>query len=173
MAKERQYSFIMTEENKIKVEQFLKLLNIDADIIEAENIKEQKEWPQTGDIYFALDDAGNILELTRGCYISIDDERRFAIGNCFKTREEAEFESERLNVLTEMKKFAEPEDREWKNCIGHLSLYYDVSCGLIRYYSQSLCKSNDIYFESTEKVKECIKAIGEDRIKKYYLRVKE
>jgi hypothetical protein len=92
--KEKQYSFTMTEENKNKVEQFLKLLNIDTDIIEAENVKQpEKEWPQDGDNYYFLFSEGAISD---DCFNSNDStgERRLAIGNCFKTREEAEFEAE-------------------------------------------------------------------------------
>ena len=37
--KEREYKFTLTEENKSKDEQFLKLLNIDAYITEAVKIK--------------------------------------------------------------------------------------------------------------------------------------
>lgn len=175
MDKERQYSFIMTEENKNKVEQFLKLLNIDADIIEAENIKkqpkeEQKEWPQDGDDYYFIDSDGEITidHFFSGYSFSED---RLAIGNCFKTKEDAKFELERINVITEMKKFAESEDREWDGIKHHWYLYYDVNDDIISYSYVTLCKSHDIYFESKEKARECVNTIGANKIKKFYLRV--
>ena len=172
---EREYKFTLTEENKSKVEQFLKLLNIDADIVEAENTLEEqskeKEWPQDRDVYYYVASMGSVESLQwTDCPV---DRQMAQIGNCFKTKEEAKFEVERLKVLAEMKKFAEPEDRKWDSCNEHYYPYYSFERDNIEYQCKFECKSNGIYFESEEKVKECVKAVGEDRIKKYYLRIKE
>ncbi len=167
--KEREYKLTLTEENKIKIEQFLDLLGIDADIVEAENIKESLELGQT---YYTICSDGTILDCTFDPDFS-NCKGRLSLGNCFKTREEAEFELERLRVIAEMKKFAEPEDKKWDSYNKHWSLYYDVGDGSIEQGVYSTCKSNNIYFESREIVKECVNTIGEDRIKKFYLRVKE
>ena len=171
--KEREYKFTLTEENKIKVEQFLKLLNIDVDIVEAENIKESEEKEQwkDGDIYYYIDSDGQVAH-NYFFLKSLPATRKLAMGNCFKTVEEAEFELRRLNVLTEIKKFAESEDKVWDGYNEHWCLYYDVGSDSIRQSFNSVCKSNDIYFESKEKAKECIKYVGEDRIKKFYLGIK-
>lgn len=172
--KEREYKFTLTEENKIKVEQFLHLLGIEADIVEAENIKEseEKESLKYKDTYYSICSDGDIMydyfDLNNSYCID-----RLAISNVFKTREEAEFELERLRVLAEMKKVAESEDRKWNGYDKHWCLYYDVESGSIRQSFNSVCKSNDIYFESKEKAMECVKAVGEDKIRKYYLRIKE
>ena len=172
MSKEKQYSFIMTEENKSKVEKFLKLLNIDADIIEAKNVKEQNEWPQPGDRYYTIQSIGGISDnMWTNCPV---DNQLAEIGNCFRTKEDAEFEVERLKVLAEMKKFAEPEDTVWDGYNEHWSIHYNSMVYKdIDYTCRTNDKYNDIYFESEEKAMECVKAIGADRIKKYYLRVEE
>ena len=97
---------------------------------------------------------------------------RYRIGNLFKTKEEAEFEAERLKVIAEMKEFAfEP---DW-NDVSQLKfcIYYNYRIEAIKidyYYTD---KYVDIYFESAEKAQECINAVGADRIKKYYFRVEE
>ena len=173
MDKERQYSFIMTEENKSKVEQFLKLLNIDTDIIEAENIKEQqKEWPKDGDEFYYISATGNIPGdyYYAGGNIS---NNILSIGNCFKTKEEAKFEVERLKVLAEMKKFAEPYDRDWDGYNDHYMICIDMNNKDIFYSCNNTNKTGGIYFESKEKAMECVNAIGADRIKKYFLRVED
>lgn len=169
----REYKFTLTEENKSKVEQFLKLLNIDANIVEAQNIKEpEKEWPQDDDLYYYI--SGDYIidnnYFTSGGIIS---EHRLAVGNCFKTKEEAEFELERLKVLAEMKKFAEPEDNRWDGYTEHWTIYFDNNEESIYCWPYAHNKFNNIYFVSQEKAKECIEYVGEDRIKKYYLRIKE
>ena len=172
--KEREYKLTLTEENKIKVEQFLHLLGIDADIVEAENIKEseEKEQLKLGQPYYTICSDSTILD----CSFDSDSSNckgRLSLGNCFKTREEAEFELERIKVIAEMKKFAESEDREWDSCVKHWYLYYDVVGRSIEYMYSSLYKYDAIYFASKEEAQKCVDTIGGDRIKKYYFRVKE
>lgn len=98
---------------------------------------------------------------------------RFALGNIFKTREEAEFEVERLRVIAELKEFAEPEDREWDNRNEHFKIVHKIFSDIVCASYWTSVRDGTIYFESKEKAEEAIKAVGEDRIKKYYLRVKE
>lgn len=131
-----------------------------------------KRWkPEGGQTYYHLVSDGEIF---RGTWNNDrPDILRFAIGNVFKTKEEAEFEVERLKVIAELKEFAEPDDREWD---GHTH-HYHISCygatDTISIFCCEIVKNPTIYFESQEKAHEAIKAVGEDRIKKYYLRMKE
>lgn len=175
--REKTYSMILTEENKSKVEQFLKLLNIDTDITECENVLEdeskEKEWPQDGDGYYFINSVGVIADGFFYTTFNPYGKNRLDIGNCFKTKEEAEFELERLKVLAEMKKFAEPENRDWDGNIEHWCIYYECVIDSIKFLCKMECKYDGIYFESAEKAQECVKAVGKDRIKKYYLRIKE
>ena len=126
-----------------------------------------------GDRYFFLTASG----IVQGGTWSNDssDFNRQRIGNTFLTEEDAKFARERLKVIAELKKYAkEFSDEEGKNMnLPKHYLFYDyedhvISIGCV-YYS----KGNGIYFGSKEKAQEAIKAVGEDRIKKYYLGVKE
>lgn len=90
-----------------------------------------------------------------------------------ETKEEAEFEVERLKVIAELKEFAEPDDRKWNSLDYHCSISYNHNKGGFDIDAWSVMKSDSIHFESKDKAREAIKAVGEDRIKKYYLRVKE
>jgi len=181
MQERKQYkiSLPMTEKQKNNVEELLnKLANFSGvqctleEIENSEEVQEEKEWPQDGDAFCFIDSDGDIINE----YFDSDDsacKKMLLIGNCFKTKEEAEFELERLKVLAEMKKFAEPKDRKWNSFNEHWFIYYQSKFDDISYDFRLQNKFNSIYFESEEKVKECVKAVGEDRIKKFYLRVKE
>lgn len=97
------------------------------------------------------------------------DNNAVAIGNVFKTRKEAEFMVERLKVIAEMKKFG----REFVAGKANFCLNYihtDRSLDIDWTYN---VQSSNIYFESEAKAWEAIKAVGEDRIKKYYLRIED
>ncbi len=126
-----------------------------------------------GDRYLFLTNLGTIMT---GIWHNDDsDHNRLSFGNVFLTEEDAKFAKERLKVIAELKKYAmEFSDEEGKNMnLPKHYLFYDyedhvISIGCV-YYS----KGNGIYFGSKEKAQEAIKAVGEDRIKKYYLGVKE
>jgi len=168
---EKEYRIKLTEEDKNKLEQVLKLVDIIVDMVEVEDTKEQKGFPQDGDDYYFLVSEGLIDD----SFFIVGDsvsEHRLSIGNCFKTREEAEFEVERLKVIAEMKKFAESEDREWDGENEHWMLYIDTH-GDVNYGYNNLYRYAHIYFETQEKAKECVESIGEDRIRKFYLQIKE
>lgn len=125
-----------------------------------------------GDRYFFLTISGIVQEgIWRNDDSNFDRER---IGNAFLTEEDAKFASERLKVIAELKKYAkEFSNEEWSN--PKLLKYY------ISYnYGSGLCvcaawivKDSKLYFESKEKAQAAIKWVGEDRVKKYYLGVKE
>ena len=138
-------------------------------------MEEQKEevpsFPEMDDDYYFLYSNADIGETQYTGTTS--DENRELIGNCFKTKEEAKFEAERLEVLYEMKKFAEPEDYEWDGINYHDFLYYDVLCDTLLIGSSRCSKYTGIYFKTRDDAKDCIKAVGADRIIKYYFRIKE
>ena len=126
-----------------------------------------------GDRYFFLNASG-IVQRETWNNESIDFNRE-RIGNTFLTIEDAEFVKERLKVIAELKKYAkEFSDEEWeKQDLPKHYLYFDSEDHVISIGYVCYLKINDIYFESKEKAQEAIKAVGEDRIKKYYLGVKE
>lgn len=102
-----------------------------------------------------------------------EDEKRLSIGNTFHTKEEAEFALEKLKVIHELKQFAEPKNSVWdfKEC--HYVIHYDYTRDRIDYSCLSIMKFSDITFATKEIAKKAVKAVGEDRITKYYLEVEE
>ena len=93
----------------------------------------------------------------------------------FLKKKEAKFAVERLKVIAELKKYAkEFSDEEWLNqsIVKHY-IIFDYEDHVINIGYVCFTKVSDIYFESEEKAQEAIEAVGEDRIKKYYLGVKE
>ena len=126
-----------------------------------------------GDGYFYLSNTGAI-ESAAWFYRQIDYDRSF-IGNAFLTKEDADFARERLKVIAELNMYAkEFSDEEWRN--GRLRKYcieFDTEDHVVRICEAYYMKNNGIYFESEVKVKEAIVAVGKERIKKYYLGVKE
>ena len=134
---------------------------------------ESRRWkPKEGETYYFISNLGVALSTTWTgvCHDSL----MFAIGNVFETKEEAEFEVERLKVIAELKEFTESKDRSGKWLYtAHYAICYshyakEVQVGEYNYYTPT-----DILFESKERAKEAVKSVGEERIKKYYLRVKE
>lgn len=145
-------------------------------LIEKANKPKNKVWkPEENETYYYSYSDGNIEEAT---WDNLNvDENRYAIGNCFKTREEAKFALEKQKVIMELKHFAlehNEEDIDWNdsNQIKYfLSYQHDKNIIFIdSYYFIQIC---DIYFTSEEIAKAAIKEIGEERLKKYYFEVKE
>lgn len=135
------------------------------------NKPESKVWkPKLNDIYYTILNYG-IISSSKWNDDAIDN-IRYAIGNCFRTQEEAEFEVERLRVTAELKRFAEEHNEpiDWNN--SKQSKYY-IAFGAddssICYGFAILVKRNDIYFSSKELAQQAVAEIGEERIKKYYL----
>ena len=67
---------------------------------------------EDGDEYFALNHRGSIIETTWNNHCV--DEERFELGNVFPTREAAELESKRRNLLTRFKAFRNECNEDWK-----------------------------------------------------------
>ena len=125
-----------------------------------------------GDRYFFLTASGMV---ERGTWTNdSSDFNRQRIGNTFLTVEDAEFAKERLKVIAELKKYAkEFSDEEWKdNKTQKYYIVYRYSGDYIRSILTYTSKDSVLYFESPEKIQEAIDAVGEDRVKKYYLGVK-
>lgn len=101
------------------------------------------------------------------------DQKIMTMGNYFATREEAMFETERLKVLAEMKDFEESPERKWNRDNDHYYITWNHLEKEIYIDFELDLKHDDIYFESLKKAQECIDKIGINRIKKYYLRIKE
>lgn len=147
-------------------------------LIEKANKPKNKVWkPEENETYYYSYSDCHIEKTTcdnRNMY-----KNRYAIGNCFKTKKEAEFALERQKVIMELKRFAlEHNEKEidWSNDDEQkYCLYFNHERNRIMidnfYVSQFL--SEQIYFTSDTIAQQAIKEIGEERIKKYYFEVKE
>jgi hypothetical protein len=144
---------------------------------EIKNLKEEinkqeepkRRWkPEFHDKYYYIDSSGVVCV---GYWENYDSDKiKYALGNVFKTEEEAKFFVEQLKVLAELKEYAD-DDKEWNNDNEHWCISYDTdrrsidNDGCFHYVIHT---PFNIYFSSKEKVKKAINAIGEERLKKYY-----
>lgn len=121
-----------------------------------------QEFPQDGDEYWYIDDEGDILNER---WDGLDfEEYRLAVGNIFKTKDQARFAVEKLKVEAEQRKFSRPFENGKYNYYIFLSVDDDVvEVDFIWFY----CSQGTIYFESEEKAQQAIESVGEERIKKY------
>lgn len=138
------------------------------EIINKANQPETKLWkPAEGEAYYGINlydisDCHNVKQ-------EVTDEM-YAIGNCFRTKEEAEFVVERLKVIRELREFAESEQP--KECVGRWYLNYNFRTRKIHVGSLYLSAQSDMYFATAEIARKAIATVGEDRIKRYYFNIK-
>lgn len=131
--------------------------------------------PEDGEKYWIILTSGTLSNYTwRGdCF----DHGLLAIGNCFKTREEAKFEVERLKVIKELKDYAlkyNEHEIDWKDeNKGKWCIYYSYSYSTVLSDVTSSIGLSTVYFTSSQIAGNAIKAIGEDRLKKYYFGIEE
>lgn len=98
-----------------------------------------------------------------------------SIGLITLTEEELKFKIESMKVYEELKRFAkEFTDEEWKDpSIKKYYMYYRFNNHDLAFGVACNFKDSNLYFESGDKLKEAIVAVGEEMVKKYYLGVKE
>lgn len=100
------------------------------------------------------------------------DKGLYELGNYFKTEEEAEFELNKRLVYQELKDYAlehNENDVDWTN-VNQLKwgIFYDNESKCLDYdYWYTRCYIGQIHFYSEETAREAVKAVGENRIKKY------
>lgn len=126
---------------------------------------------QNGDTYYAID-YGNMNVFSLVFNNDEYDLNCMALGNCFLTKEEAEYELERVKIENEMLRLGGR--REFKK--GEDNYY--IFCDFSSQYDVRIYKEKDgsygkgmIYFDSIKDCRNAIDSIGEDRIKKYYFGV--
>ena len=138
-----------------------------------------REWwtPKDRESYFTICSNGEVVDLIwTGAY---ECPKRFNYGNCFKTKEEAEFEVERRKVYFELKKYVYEHDprpitkEDWEDpSIKKYFIEYWFDKGTLEFDFYYECKFTTVIYASNEQtLKDAIKAIGEDRIKKYLFEV--
>ena len=143
-----------------------------AKVRQTEEEKAKRLWkPEYLETYYGIGFNGDIASSTNTN--SLFDKEAWAIGNCFKTIEEAKFAAERLKVIVELERFAKEKNppcfknddltRKWiiviRNSTG------DVEPNWVT--SMYPC----VTFATEEIAKAAIEKSGKDRLRKYYFGV--
>ena len=154
------------------------LYNLQKQLDELKQVKIEeplkKRWkPEQDYIYWFVGSDGDIYR----CSWHNDevDNFRYLHNNVFKTKTEAEEYRKKINIQAQFKNFVEErsEKLNWKNddqC--KYSLYYDYYLKEIKIGFLWVCKYQNVIYASSEQIlKDAIKEIGEDNVKKYILEV--
>ncbi len=131
--------------------------------------------PKDGDMYWYTSSLGDYAVDTFSKSSNVDA-MRIAIGNCYKTKEEAEQAVEKMKIMTELKRLA---DKSWKEAGAEIDWSDEnTSKYFVRYDPRKSCllidhncyikNINDFYFNSEQKAKEAIDKIGEERLKSMF-----
>lgn len=147
-------------------------------LVKKANKSESKVWkPEVKEEFYSLFGDGSIYELT--WFNNADGIKRYELGNCFKTREEAEFALERQKIITELKRYALEHNEKEIDWYVHSTCKYYIQYDYVnnklnishtRYFKNN---NSSMYFTSEKIAESAIKAIGEERIKKYYFEVND
>lgn len=128
-----------------------------------------------GDKYYVRRDGRSIFTETIACNsegkIYKYDAFNITHGYAKRTSAEVEFQIERDAVLYELSKLAEPKDREWNGSNNHWFICWNYKEDRIGFELKYICKHNGIYFATREDAEKAIQAVGEERIKRFYLGV--
>lgn len=118
---------------------------------------------KNGDRYWSISSYADVYNKTWKNVV-VDNWRR-NIGNCFLTKEDAEFEIMRRKVETTLLKYGR---REFKNRDYNFYILYDHDESLVGILNDTFRQySNTIYFDTKELCQKAIEEAGENNIKKY------
>lgn len=127
--------------------------------------------PNVGDKYYYISNTGSNL------YYMYDEDVTnkaiISIGNCFKTKEEAQHMLQKIQIITQLRKLSNikfNENQKSKWCIFYDFDKNELTCIYNRY-----CKHSpfEVYFASKEDCQKAIETIGEENLKKYYFDVED
>ena len=128
---------------------------------------------EDGDEYFALNHRGSIIETTWNNHCV--DEERFELGNVFLTREAAELEAKRRNLLTRFRAFRDECNGDWKpDWMDATHKQYYVSYSRIKngVYVSYIVLGNHLhtfgYFKNEKDAERAIELFG-DEIKELFV----
>lgn len=135
----------------------------------------KKIWkPECGEWYWFIGSDGRI----NNCEWENDriDRGRYSMGNCFRTKEEAEFAREKQKIKTKLQRFADehndPDQEEWDEANLHYYIGYDVSKDDLTVTPAAILKGiYGIYFTSKEIAEDAANKIGAERILKYLFNI--
>lgn len=144
--------------------------------IKKSNGSKRNLWkPNYGRKYFYINDCGGIMNSE--WYDDRIDSEFYKIGNCFKTKEEAELELERIKVKTELRRFAEENNEcefDWEDKKQEKwFMCYNCDMKKIDIIYNTVLRTHYIYFSSKKIAKQAVEYVGEERLKKYYLGIED
>lgn len=149
-------------------EQLMKLVK------KASEGKESKIWkPKDGQEYYTICNGEICIYNWNGI---VFDEYIFAVGDVFRTREEAVEEVKRRKFLTQWKRLsieAGEDENEWNRQNKHFYVIYDLVDKALRIEYWFSASNGSSCFPSMESIKNAIEIIGEKNVIKYVLGVKE
>ena len=157
--------------NHIKTDDLVKIVEDikgGFDSVLEELMKEQELTYELGDKYWVVDGSGEPINQGWDGY----PYDKIALENnaIFKTKEEAEFEAERLKVLRELEKLG----GGFKPFHGNYMIIFSHDGGLtINGYRTTAVSYGKYYFDNREEAEKAIEKIGAKRIKKYLFGVEE
>lgn len=155
------------KETKKQIENLQKTVNN----LEEQLNKTDSRWkPEWNENYYYIQPNGTTAFTNN---LSDTDQDIIAIGNCFKTKEEAEFEVERLKVVAELKEFAFEPDWKIRGYRDKYVLAYNHYSEELVYCTDTWRQRDNIYFETEADVENAIKQVGEDRILKFLFGVEK
>lgn len=142
-------------------------------------LKESKVWkPKYGEEYYYINDYNEVARSYCGHGDYSADKDLYEIGNCYETEEKAEFERDCQLYLTKYKRWLEEHNEpiDWTNeKQDKWYAYYDYKYNMIFIISYLYHTKNQgtLYATSEQIIKDFIAEIGEDKFKKYILRVED
>lgn len=140
----------------------------------ANKVVSKKLWrPECGERYWIIEASGRV-DWSVWTDQTVDWDR-YSMGNCFRTKEEAEFAREKQKIKVELQRFADghndPEKLEWDGETSHHILIYSFLAQGIRGLSTSSyfyrSAGDLVYFTSAELAMEAAESVGKERILKY------
>lgn len=140
-----------------------KIEELEKELLELkEQVKEEQEFPQSGDHYWYIDSDGEVLSSEWESFPS--EKHMLEFDNIFKTKEQADFVVEKLKVEAELRNLSDSWDLEKTQYT--FSFNWEVEKLEVEYpdYNQF---PNSYYFDSINGLRLATETVGEDRIKKY------
>ena len=138
------------------------LTAIQQELDKLKQVEVEETWPKIGDTYHYVHEFGYTT------FITYDNDEydlgAKAIGNMFRTEEEAEKEIEARKVIAELR--SQPGSRKF--VVGEDNHAVDVNLEDfkldIEYWTTYCCGFGQVYFNTREDVENAIEVVGEDRI---------
>ena len=135
---------------------------------------EYERWkPEKHETYYFVSSGGEVEETWRSSINFIPDKKRYNAYNCFKTKEQAKQESEKILIRRMLEDIArrlnKGKEINWADEKQHkYSIYIDTITDEITWRRELRCKAQgSVYCLNLNFYNVAIQEIGEERLKKY------